>query len=1297
MTSIMLVLFCGIAHGASFYAVESGNWFTPQTWGLAFGFPGADDDVFINSGIVVDLNGATQISVRSLGIGTTSGPGTIARLNGNDWGNCHIIIRDGISFGGAASLNLLIPGYGGSLTVQLGGHFTAFGAFIYHVGTTTLTADSPLLFDNSVQLTIDSGNPYDLQTSFVSTNPYGNYELVTPVTFPSLGTFGFNNMYLDLWNYASITNAVLQGCHVHHRNQFTINRLYQCHLYSTSFDATTRISSPVALMDNNNSFQDLIIENGGSLWGNYGVPGSTSISGDLTMTGQASLSPGDYGTLDIYLGGDLRIDNAMNAVYAAGNTYFTGGRPPEDPQVIYAEGYTFQGNFNNLNSALRLDSSVRFSNLNAYAFYPGNIDVQSFAIVNAQLNYGVLTGSADNPMQINGCYLTSCVFSQKVRLIDCTVADNFNLFYQETRVQGSLRGDYGEANEIVFLGRLIVLPDATVSPGDYGELNLKLYGGIINHSTVTAYTVFEASAESVLTFGVNSVFHNIQNNSPVLVLDPMTMPQPWLLMNNYTINSAPGCSLLLRNGILINSANLSNCTFAVEDQACDLILEQVGLTNCTFNLPVYLNSNAILDDSNTSFNNGLNIIAGTLTGTYGAHCSFNVSNLQTTGGNIVPGDYGTLDVRLTGDLYILNTAPTAALSASSVSFCGSGGQSVYIPYSICNANLNMNGGQALNFMSGVTFEPSGLKAINSYGAGVNQFNLNGYQLSNANLGGGTYSNGTLRDCSLYYNNCSEITIAGVCTLGNNEVVFTTPATITGALRGNSNYDSEVLFQSDLNLDGSLVPGDFGSLTVYAQGNITKASGAVLQGELLLAGSGQRTLVLPFLSSQMPFVDIRTDENAHVELIGQNSMPEFEVASTSTFIVSPGAVLTINISGMYYSGNLVMRGALINYTHLSDSHHVYHNLDLTLFETYTYAELLKGTHSMVDIANLENDTQEVWGVQTLYPVAPMYGNLVFDYNQARPANLRLFLSFDEGSSWEMFGGSQIQNEADGTFQASNVPLNAFYALATPANTWGDDDLLAPVSGPTILRPLFSWNPIGGGVAYSVAISTEPDFSSLYTMSPAVPDTSFQFDFAFPPDTQYWWKVNATSTIYGDVSSLAASFSTRGAMGCSLPGNADYNPGDTMSFYLPAFIQNLLAGETFEVSLFGSENLQLAYETEVLTITATPGWTGQEEIGINLFDGYTLLSPHILVTVLGTPQNLTCRREFDAGTEYDVIGFDAVPGATFYLLYVSETPDGPWTANVWAVANEIWNPFPGDVKFYKVTAHTGSLPGFGPGRN
>jgi hypothetical protein len=98
---------------------------------------------------------------------------------------------------------------------------------------------------------------------------------------------------------------------------------------------------------------------------------------------------------------------------------------------------------------------------------------------------------------------------------------------------------------------------------------------------------------------------------------------------------------------------------------------------------------------------------------------------------------------------------------------------------------------------------------------------------------------------------------------------------------------------------------------------------------------------------------------------------------------------------------------------------------------------------------------------------------------------------------------------------------------------------------VLQPTLSWSAVAQGAEYEVEVTTDPAFSAVvYTSTATAPEHTLET--GLEPETEYWWRVQATNPCGSGPLATAFSFTTRAIPPVLLVDDDDNSP-DVRSTY------------------------------------------------------------------------------------------------------------------------------------------------------
>ena len=145
----LLLSIGNIVKGASFTAIQNGNWNDPATWG-GIGFPGIGDDITISAGVIVSMNvNGNCRSITDMPGGSISGPNSLTII-----GVSGVAITD-ISGTATILCPLVLPALASitvSGTLTISGVISGAAANLTKSGTGKLILSGTNLYDESQRL-----------------------------------------------------------------------------------------------------------------------------------------------------------------------------------------------------------------------------------------------------------------------------------------------------------------------------------------------------------------------------------------------------------------------------------------------------------------------------------------------------------------------------------------------------------------------------------------------------------------------------------------------------------------------------------------------------------------------------------------------------------------------------------------------------------------------------------------------------------------------------------------------------------------------------------------------------------------------------------------------------------------------------------------------------------------------------------------------------------------------------------------------------------------------------------------
>jgi len=1274
--SFVFILVCSLLPATVFHSQSSGNWYDASVWGTASAIPGPEDDVIIHGDHTIYADYYNQLSIRSLEIrydGYTPGC-----LVGNSYDNLTLYVQKNVQIASYSGYPSILPGGGNEINLQLGGDFTMTGGGLYDVGNTLFTALDPVVVDNRVQLGV-SGNP-NLYTVFSTLNPSILLEVMTDITFPPSLEYGITGASLDLWPDVGFQNGVFNQCTFMPRTEIYVNSLANCHLYGCHSNYVLYLDGAVAMMDNYNVFNDLHILGSGCLWGNYNTASSVTVNGNLSTAVNSIVSAGSGGSLDLYVKGNLQIGGSF-----MGNTvYFDGGRDASNPQLFgRGGGSTVQGTFVNTNSTVGLNSNFYFD-FSPNQFYAGALMLQGYTLSQVALTGATIIDSGT----LAGCDLSWVTCLADINFNNCYLEDSNNICLADLSVNQTLTDGNPADISLRVVGDLIVNPGASIQRTGFYDLSIVLDGDLYNYGSITDVPItFNGVSSQRLTWNASSSFDaDLACYGTRLVLNPAANSA--LDLNGHDFRGESEVVVVLLQDTWIQNASFVNLAFEeeYEFQSFTLDLANILMLECQFSTPVRISQDCIVN-LGTGFG-GLLTVSADLEAMGFANIVMPVRHLNVDGGSLNQGDYGHLTVDLSGNLNAFSgSGRVSQLSFDTLNLVGTEPQFIMAEVPLdCDLQVwncpNVTLLQSLILANRVTRHFYGSSAP---GAVVN---LNGYYLSGGLISGGSYQNGFISYCTLETVVMTDVWIGGPVVLGDDFCRFEGSTRNYSTICGLDNSASRFYCYGDIVNYSTVTAGPGGTLDAYLCGNVRDNAGDITNwnASVHLVGTQDRNLMIGDANS------VSVDNSAAFSLLEYNILPSFNIEPGSTLTVPSGSTLALYHANDWYGGNLVMNGTFSNRRLLELAPQVFHGLSLDPLVDPPDGASMVVSHMISEPANLPNSTGEYWSA-ILFETGSLNANLQIHYRGAYDPNQRLYYSIDNGNSWAPVYAPSQNDPGTNTLGVAGfqLPGECWLAISTLYDAWANDPGWTPEPNAVLaLQPTFSWPAFYAAGAYRLDISSDNWQSIAYT-SGTIDQTSHTLAYPLAPGTVYQWKVSVTSNYLGDLSSDGTrGFQTRPAMVCTLPSIAAYLPGDPIAYYLPAFIQNLLPGESFSVTPYSSASLSASYQDGLLTITPLDGWTGVETIDMQIADSFTVLNPSLQITVLGKPSGLTVTHLEQDGNHFSDLAWNAVPGATHYRIYATDNPLGPWNLCGWSS-----NPFISLQQhaphgFYLVRAHTGEVP-------
>ncbi len=581
------------------------------------------------------------------------------------------------------------------------------------------------------------------------------------------------------------------------------------------------------------------------------------------------------------------------------------------------------------------------------------------------------------------------------------------------------------------------------------------------------------------------------------------------------------------------------------------------------------------------------------------------------------------------------------------------------------------------------------KVINLWDANLE---LNNSTLTGATIIYGTTSYGILNNCSLQSATLIDINIAGTTTILDDNCVANTDLTNYGTLTCIANITRLFTALQSITNSGTIVGGTNALMQIATYGNVFNLDSSIDSwvGTIFLRGTQVRSIDL---NNSMPAVI--ADANANFMLSGDNILPNLTIAEGSTVTLHPFVMpgffpghLFFSVKDAYYVGNLVLtsQNSVTNIRTPSYDWQNFYHLRLMYESQLPGVNEISMTYVNVPHANLPGTNGEYWSMDYQNDSSPV--NPVCEFQVANMENMMEYdlFSFNSANSiWEKYTGPMSYGMWNNTITVNSLPLYRTYSFSNSLSRWSYGNY-TPGDDSTSLRPLFTWPAIHEGYAYRIEIATDMAFSNIVYFTSASPDTSHLAAVAFNPNTTYFWRVCTTSHTFGNAVSDIKQFTTRSAITSNLPETAEMQLNGYAAYYVPAYVQGLNPDETLYVNTFSTSHLSCLYDNGTLTITPLSDWDGVETVTIEIYDGYTVITKTISVTVLGEIQYLIISLD----PEGILLSWNAVGSATYYTIYASDQPDGTFNPISYSTDWFTTVPVNENCKFYRVTANTGTIP-------
>ncbi len=1275
-TAILLVIILASissAFATLFISRASGSWFSPSTWGTT-GIPGINDDVIIDPGYFVTADGATQISIKSLSI--LSSVEQNATLIGPSDITLELYVQDNLfldsNSGGSATLTY---GSNGTLNTHIGNQVSISAGSVYFAQATTFDGSST--FSNGYG-TYSQNYPSTVFSRFYRANTNILINAIGDINL-AFAEFrgGFESCDLILDNRTTFKNCFFTNSQIQQLNNYTTYNTYDnCHFRGTSVNGTAYITGPVAIMDNANTFYHLTIDTGGSVWGNIDTESMLVITHNLKVEDGAQISPGVNGTLAVTLGGNMDITGG----YYATDTYFNNDLSGNQyNQIIQTNPGIIDGNFTNQDSELNLMSNLIFLT-NTNTFLMGTIYLNNYTVGNVIATGGYVSGG--NNSRMNSCHIYSTVFISRINFTNCFISDSNVVCNAGLNVYGDLLNDGYLGTNLTINGQLYIPQGSRLQ-----DLNITLNGhGNLQGSLVRAPITFVGSSHDLVVYPSAYIGSDIINDCTTLRLVPIEMDV--INFNNYTLWGDADSNFDVYSPLTITNVNLNQTDFMPFNSEIKLTLDNVAFYNCKFNLPVDIVGPCLYNGSSSEFWNTLSVFDDLSTAMYDDYI-LHVDNLIVNGGSLFPGFGSTMRIHITGpNLLIVNSGTrTASYDATTTDF-GQTGECMLSSQVPVNSDLVLHDTNNIVLNSNINL---GTKNITMDSGNI--IYLDNHALSSVlSITGGSVSGGTVDSLGLATNVAfNDITITDAV-LGGTLNRFTGTTVIQSLLQGEADTTVSFTASGSFTNNGGIGAMGSGSMNAFIYGSATNSASGIWDSTIHLRGTQARNLVLPVDVSIL--MDGNESEGfADFELTGDNTLGNVIINEGNSMTVPAGATLRMYEPGDWYFGNLIMNGTFINGAYPLAYVQLFHHMWLTPAENYQETGMITVTHNIMEPTTLPNNTGEYWIIHQENANPGMLADCTLRFRGAFSDSLALYISSDDGISWSRYLGATELIRDNGTINVTSLPItqNMRLAVSTVYGSWiFAGNFLPGSTPPQPLRPTFSWTALPGAIGYHIVIAEDPDMLSVVYESPNYEETSLTIPVYLAPNTIYYWKVVASSTYLGEMSSDTMPFTTRPEIGNSLPTEIALLPSETRTYYLPAFVSNLLPGEELLYNTTPSDHIGMSIEDNQLTLTPITDWFGQEMVNLVISDGYTNLSIDMEVIILGTPYEMTITHVFGEGYNEMHLTWTGIPGADYYLVYGATDPNGIWNQIGWSQDTDYVYSISEDFQFFYVKAATGELP-------
>ncbi len=537
----------------------------------------------------------------------------------------------------------------GSLSIWTGGSI-ALGYSSYYVVNETWYYD---LSGGITDCHISNQNTTTIHSQFFAYPTTSGYYLENFMySNPGIGDNIFQNCNVRMSQSAGLIDAYLNNCTIGSGSNSYYLMFEHCDFSSVNFLQPIRLTKE-SRFSNTNNFKDLTLFYDCNLT-TISTSGATFyIDGNLELTNNAIINTPDF--MNIYLTGNCSV--AATAQITLTTLHLTGNRSSEDPQLLNIQAL-FLGSILNVNSSLKLENNLTFSTPAPAVFESGILDLNSFTLKNADIQYGTITPGSGKLWQ---CHLRSFLVVNDpngITLEDCKLLNSSVEFDCYALTVGTFTAG-NESIVIANFNKGLKLFNSSIlqDPGTILKLRVKDVMELDNSTISATETTIYSGSTGELFWDETSIFNggSLINECPVLSLLPrFTNPgeYPDLNMTNGTIQGSQTYTFETVSTFKIVSADLQNFYVAnnINFSSPVLTLDDVTITNSHFELPVKIvGSGMVIADNLSSFEDDL-FVESTVQGSNAANIYTTINgDLSISDGMLVPGSGGAMNVTLGGD------------------------------------------------------------------------------------------------------------------------------------------------------------------------------------------------------------------------------------------------------------------------------------------------------------------------------------------------------------------------------------------------------------------------------------------------------------------------------------------------------------------------------------------------------------------------------------------------------------------------------------------------------------------------